>query len=149
MRRVIFILMIALLPLRGWIGDAMATQMAAHSAVHSASGASAEDRHDRASTPAASHVHESGEPAGHDHDAAVSVVGTMPPDCVQHGADSSVDHANTGCENCALCQACSTVALTETGSSAAAAFVIGPVPRASATQFASAEPAPGQKPPIS
>jgi hypothetical protein len=153
-RRIVLILMIALLPLRGWMGDAMATQMAAHAAAR-APAEMAVAAHGQADDSAGSGFHHARQQAlldsapntGHeqaDH--------RMPPDCAQHAAEPAGDDeakSEGDCANCAFCQACHTVALTETGPSVGPSFGIEIAPRSAAAQFASADAAPGKKPPIS
>ena len=120
MRYLIVALMIFLLPLRGWTGDAMATHMAV-TAVSSESGAN--------------HIHEKSaqtDCAGH-----------------QGGgqADSSVSNSANG-ETCQACQACHTVALSSNIAADSVLFVAPSPPLVTTAQFTSADTALGQKPPI-
>ncbi len=147
MRRLIFIvIMIALLPLRGWVGDAMATQMALHG---SGQTSVATDGHhgDEVAGPSA-HGPASSQVGQPHHTDDMQATGML-PDCAQHGAEPTGDHAESGCANCAFCQVCHTVALAEIGPSMSPSFSAAPALRTSAVQFASAEAALGQKPPIS
>lgn len=116
MRRWLLLLIVVLLPLRGWMGEAMAAEMLA--------------RH-HAQPPAAVPQSAAGDCAGHHDQAAGSQA------------------ADTHDAACAACQACSTLALAF-GHPLVPATPYGaapPVPVAVA--FASAEPAPADKPPIS
>lgn len=124
MRRWFVLLLIALLPLRGWVGEAMAGEMLG--------------QHVAAAT--AKQV----QAVLHDcmgHEAAAS-----------NGSDASMQDtqsASGDCPTCASCQVCSTVVLSvDAARVPAAAFGNTLVPRMG-TRFASAEPAPAFKPPIS
>lgn len=143
MRHLIFALMIALLPLRGWMGDAMATQMAVQAL-------------QTAQAPAGLLVGDepasSGLTAQH-HGAAASFAVGMASDCATHVSDDSASggaaSVDANCENCPACQACHTVALSAVEHRQAAHAPPGPIPGSSMMFFASADPASGQKPPIS
>ena len=123
MRYLVVALMIFLLPLRGWTGDAMATHMAitAVTAVSSETGAT--------------HTHEK----------------SALTDCAGHQgsgqADSSVLKSANG-ETCQACQACHTVALSSNIAADSVLFVAPSPPLVTAAQFTSADTALGQKPPI-
>jgi hypothetical protein len=120
MRRWLLLLIVALLPLRAWVGEAMAAEMLARHQVPAA---------------AATHHADAAECAGHHGEAA--------PAAQQYqGADG---HEAI----CAACQACSTIALAFSQPPLPAA-PYGAAPRVpQAVPFASAEPAPADKPPIS
>uniref|UniRef100_UPI0040361CB4 hypothetical protein n=1 Tax=Polaromonas sp. TaxID=1869339 RepID=UPI0040361CB4 len=131
--------MIALLPIRGWVGDVMATEMASPQAVQL----------HHATEMVAAQAHGTGAEAHVDH-ASPDVSATTPaPDCAGHGAGDSLPVANGFCASCAVCQACHTVALSPLMSSTPSARVPPALPRAPAARFASAIAALGQKPPIS
>jgi hypothetical protein len=162
MRRPLFLLMIALLLLRGWAGEAMATDMAAGhmqrtqhvqwapkiqnainniadsrltdwAGVNSGSEVTSQMAHTDQSA-----VAESSNCAGHGE------VPAVPP------SEASQQQAGSGaCELCAACQACHTVALSPDAFSTASSSSPATLPRSSAAQFASAPAALGQKPPIS
>ena len=136
MRRLLFILLIALLPLRGWVGDAMAIGMAAQQ-VRMASISAALDAH---APLEETHGHQA---ANTDTDAVYA------NEC--HGATGgATSHsADSDCESCAVCQACHTVALSSAASDALARLAPAVPPQTVVAQFASAEAALGQKPPIS
>jgi hypothetical protein len=124
MRRWFVLLMIALLPLRGVVGDAMAADMmskhlaAAQSAVES-------------------------ETAHHG----------MDPDCMGHShadadeGSSAVDASP--CPTCASCQVCSSVALAFALYADVTPVFAQPRPISAQAMFTSADPATGFKPPIS
>lgn len=138
MRPLFFALMIALLPLRGWMGDAMAMEMASQQIFAMQSIASNEE-----STGASGHLHvNSEEPHTECHGhagAAADVNVSESPDSAMH------DHCNT----CGACQICHTIAVTAmTGMMVESAMphVLRP---AGGIQFASAVSAPHLKPPIS
>lgn len=141
--------MIVLLPLRGWMGDAMATQMAAHAAMQAP--AATEAPFGNASTPAELSADM---PAGGmaSHSMTGEALDEIASNCMGHNMQGSQDppgKTENTCGSCSLCQACHTLALTNAGTAARLVFVDGTMPRAKSAQFASAEAALGQKPPIS
>ncbi|WP_156404496.1 hypothetical protein [Curvibacter sp. PAE-UM] len=120
-------LMIALLPLRGWVGDVMAMEKVsgALSSVHAA-----ESMHQGQHEAQPCHEH-----AGDAHAAPTGV------------DDSS--HAGGDCASCTVCQICHSVALTSLLPLVTAAALPTVAPHTHAVLHASAERAPGFKPPIS
>lgn len=143
MRILLLALMIALLPLRGWVGDAMAMEMVA-SALHG--GENAIDfvatHADKTRVEARFESH----PVPMDH-----------ADCPGHMAmaTSSDNPANdphqvhaADCATCAACQICHTVALTPVAWHIGTYALPAVQPQASSHHFASAERVPGFKPPI-
>ena len=120
MRRFLFILMIALLPLRGWMGEAMATEMAAMNIV------AAQATNMRSTADLSENINMS--------------------DCDMHKtAKAESSEMNSTCTHCQACHA--------TG--LASAVQITPIdqvqyaqPLAQNSQFASANIAHSQKPPI-
>ena len=145
MRPLFFALMIALLPLRGWLGDAMATEMAVMQIGHAqaaerrvagyqGSTASAE------STQAAHHempVAQAGHDCGEAAAAAVSGAGD---------AGDSGDGHGVSCQSCGVCHTLALSRAFEASSPAASAVSLS---SSRTAPFASAEAALGQKPPIS
>lgn len=134
MRHLLLALLIALLPLRGLVGDAMAMQMLAP-AGHAMDGA-------EAAAPA------------HGHDdlptQAADDAGPCPGHMAQAPDDAAPTHAGTAeCGTCTACQICHTVALAVRDVPEAALAVAPSPPRAGGERFASVTPAPGLKPPIS
>lgn len=139
MRTLLLALMIALLPIRGWLGDAMAVEMVRHS------------------LPAASLVAQEASPASvavdaHCHEAMEAAdSGDMSTMAHHHddgnGSDHGTDHQ--GCGTCTACQVCHTVALGGTPLIDIVHSAPQAPPAAHAARFASAEPVPGLKPPIS
>lgn len=139
MRPLLFVLLIALLLLRGWTGDAMANDMALASLQH--------PHQAQQSTPEIIATHTHGESAGahFDHENA-------PPaahGCDGHAAEHAVTADSGHCQSCNACQACNSAALTQPATGANPVFNPGTPPRAGVARFASAEAALGQKPPIS
>ena len=134
MRRLAIALMIALLPLRGWVGDAMAMEMAAATLEQPA----------QAIESGAVHTHDSRFAADLDTQAA------MHADCPGH-ADSHAETAQTSsnCGSCAACQICHAVALAPSFPHLAPAPLSAERPRTAGPDFASADRAQGIKPPIS
>ncbi len=120
-RLVLLLILIALVPLRAWSGDAMAIQMAAPSHASSAKAA--------AGPPAAhSNCHETqAEPA---------------PAPQTHNTQDS-------CATCASCQACFTVAMVMPAMQPATQALPHGLPEAASAEFTSAILALGHKPPIS
>lgn len=129
MRRFIFILMIALLPLRGWMGEAMATEMASVklSAVKSVKMTS-ETR------------------ISHAQNIANAELPAVLSSCDTH-LDKTVDQ-NSKVESCTHCQACHAAALIETVQTADLHPRINLMPHDFVTQLSSADRQLSQKPPI-
>ncbi len=134
MRRWFFVLLILLLPLRGWIGDAMATQMAMPGHHALASGAT---------------LHGDGD-SGPEHVHASAVASTASADCAEHTGGHHIGDAMdaTQCETCAMCQTCHTVAVLQPASLPTVAQISPRSPPAAMRAFASAERALFLKPPI-
>lgn len=126
--------MIALLPLRGWVGDAMAMDMAAASMALPASAAESAADHAAAS------------PVATEMDAA----NEAHADCLTHAPAQDGELAATShCDACSACQLCHAFALTAAVLPLAPAQPsTGRLPGA-APFFVSAERAPDIKPPIS
>lgn len=137
MRHLIFALMIALLPLRGWVGDAMATDMASTHARQVAIKTIAESQQ---GIRAASHF---------EHNASMQDATQAAPDCAGHDQEDTSSAAIGQCESCPACQACHTVALSPAAARLPLVFHAFPLPPAATYLFASADAALGQKPPIS
>lgn len=139
MRALLFVLMITLLLLRGWTGDAMANDMALASLQH--------PHQTQQSTikKIAAHAHGMSAEAIFDHESAVPAT----HGCAGHAAEDAAPAADGHCQSCDVCQACHSVALTPAALGAAPVFGSRTQPRAKAARFASAEAAPGHKPPIS
>ena len=139
MRHLFLIIMIALLPLRGWVSDAMATGMAA---------TQAQQTQTVATKILATHAY-AASPKGHlDLETMMTAANPTAADCSGHALAAEGHAADTHCESCSICQACHTVGLTPTAAGVSAVFNIGTLPRAAAAQFASASTALGEKPPI-
>ena len=123
MRLLVLVLAIVLLPLRGWLGDAMmlapVQQVATGHAMHAMPSASEHDMH-------AAHT-------------------AMGPAATHDGTDSA-HAAHTTCDTCQFCHSVAVTAWPEVPMPAAAP-AHGPI--AGAMRFASAEAAQGFKPPIS
>lgn len=137
MRHLFLALMVVLLPLRGWVGDAMAMELlgtalpqpAAMHAMHD--GTRGSDAQTDAGQPIALHA-----------------------DCPGHAGAANVPaddaaHASTDCATCSACQICHSVGLTPIVPQLAAAPLTASQPQGHALHFSSAERAPGFKPPIS
>ena len=147
MRIFLLALMIVLLPLRGWMGDAMATSMA--------TGMAASNLHQEVATKTvATHAHETEvesteKHAHHETDAQHSTQAQQ--DCAGHSsaqADQSTQINDGHCGSCQVCQVCHSVALSPAAVMVAAAFNAFALPHTATAQFTSAQLALRQKPPI-
>jgi hypothetical protein len=120
MRRFIFILMIALLPLRGWMGEAMATEMATMNLIAAQA----------INTPATADLTDSN-----------SMV-----DCDMHKTKTADNKpAKVLCTHCQACHATGLISTVQITSFDKVRYA---QPLAQASQFASASIAHSQKPPI-
>jgi hypothetical protein len=150
MRHLLLALLIALLPLRGWVGDAMATQMAAGHIQHSQTQQYSQQhgqQHDAAKTIADDQDNMLA--AAHfDHEEATQALQAAEPDCAGHNTGESIHAADGHCESCAACQACNAVALSLTGPDLSPVFISLALSLPAADPFASADAALRQKPPI-
>lgn len=127
MRHLLLVLMIALMPMRGWAGDLMAVEMATQRVAVTDGNAAA-----------ASALH--ADCAGHSHAETAAATDSAEPQDV---------HAGAHCNTCIACQVCSSTALVvQTGLTSVSTVSHG-VPPIAGAAFTSAEPAPGFKPPIS
>lgn len=132
MRTLFLALMIALLPLRGWVGDVMAVELSTQSrAAHHAAPAPAPTGHHEAHAAGATH---------HGHTMADAAAPCASPDEEQGLAD---------CAGCTVCQICHSVALAPVLPELPPAVLPTAVPASSQPLYASAERALGDKPPIS
>ncbi len=122
MRRFIFILMIVLLLLRGWMGEAMATEMAAITIV------AAKASNTLAIAELSSTIIKS--------------------DCDMHAGMKKDNSESKSKQSCTHCQACHATGLVRTVEINSILPVQLAQPLAFSSQFASANIALGQKPPI-
>lgn len=136
MRRALFSLLIALLLLRGWTGDAMATQMALADAVPAAGAAHG-----------AAHAHLDDHAPAQRHGAAwIASALSSHGDCTDHVGPADLAQ-EADCPTCTLCQACHTVAITLPPLDLAAMTPPVSRPAAGTPRFASADRALALKPP--
>jgi hypothetical protein len=136
MRPLVLALMIVLLPLRGWAGDAMVTQMA--SAVI-------------ATQTAASLAHETLDRTYFDDQNQTLVAAPVKPDCHEQVAshqETDQTESNDHCGTCLSCQACHTIAVLSSPLEVSASFASPSLRPSRAVAFTSAASALGQKPPI-
>lgn len=126
MRRWLLVLMVLLLPLRGWVGEAMAGQVLQERVAHVHQ------------VPAAA-VH--ADHAGHHGQGAAS---THPGADDHHGLLPS---AHGDCGSCAACQVCSSVALSPSPPVIATGSFSQPPPETVQRAYTSAEPLLAFKPP--
>ena len=137
MRHLILALMIVLLPLRGWAGDAMVTQMA-----------SAEI----AIQTGASHAHQMLDRTSFDDQNQTSAAAPAKLDCHEQVAshqEADKTASNDHCGTCQACQACHSVAVLSSPLEVSASFTSPSLHPTRAVAFTSAAAALGQKPPIS
>jgi hypothetical protein len=131
MRRWLLLVMVLLLPLRGWVGEAMASEML--------------QQHVAAVAQQVAPAHEHGAYQGHDH--------RHGHDCDEHAhaapadADPAQPQASADCPTCAGCQACSSPALSPAVPVTAAGGFSQPRPHTVQLAYTSAEPAVALKPP--
>ena len=154
MRIFLFALMIALLPLRGFAGDVMATemaiQMAAPATAERSQPYSGPSPHADATKNVAAHADHSGASGhfdSHHETAAAQEAATTANACAGHVAAEQC-HSSDNHGSCQACQACHTVALSLALNPVQPVFASSTLPHLAAAQFASAEAALGQKPPI-
>lgn len=137
MVRWFLVLLIALLPLRGWVGEAMAGQMLQQQLAELSHSAPAPSAH---RTPAFTHDDCLGHGEAAERAAQAQAAAAERPDPAFHA----------GCLTCAACQVCSAVALLALPAAATgSAELPQAVPQSRAWTVASAEPAGVFKPPIS
>ena len=153
-RVLLIIVMIALLPLRGWAGEVMATEMASSQVVRA-----------HAQTEYATELVASGIRINWDTtdlEDKKTAFGAQNPifetnhtktsamhDCEGLAKADEAGPADAHCDSCSACQACHTVALSTEAVSLNLTFSSRTLPRPAAADFASAAAALGQKPPIS
>ena len=162
MRHLILVLMILLLPLRGWAGDAMATDMA----VGAMNGLQVAQK---PRTPVATEIiamnvqgkgataHFHAENADHHASGDLQIVAKVASshDCADMQTALFDSHhaveggSTTDCGVCPSCQACHTVALSLKSEKTASVFNPQAQPHIAGHKFASADAALSQKPPIS
>ena len=148
MRYLVLLVMIVLLPLRGWAGDSMATQMAMPKAMTvSVSQIAIESGVAKANKNWAKNTFEhqkQNKPDCHENTAGPSAVEVT----ASHGAGSNHGENFQGnCQACQACQACHTAALLP-ALLEISANSSSPQMHATHTAFTSAAAALGQKPPI-
>ena len=130
MRHLLLVLMIALLPVRGWAVDMMALSMATRQ-LNAIENVTAE-----AINPRATGQFESEKQAG------------MPADCPMQ-VQTTGDAGTAGCHSCNTCQLCMAVVTGYPMTPVAATSLPQATPVIDSISFSSAERAPGFKPPIS
>ena len=137
-------LMIMLLPLRGWLGDAMATEMAGKAVPAM--------QQQVAAKIIAVHAHETSDANHFSHETAAPETSQAVLDCAGHSSVEALQPTASNdehCGSCQVCQVCHTVALSPPAVLLIAAFQAPGLLRAGAAQFTSAQVALRQKPPIS
>ena len=145
MRHFVLALMIVLLPLRGWAGDAMATQMASN-AIAMESGAA---RAHEMSAGATFYSQKEYAEASHAVPHAVSDCHELPAAQPTGQGEAATAATSDHCGTCQACQACHTVALSPSAPTETASSTPPQLRPTHAAAFTSAAAALGQKPPIS
>ena len=138
MRRLILAVMIVLLPLRGWIGDAMALEAATGAPV--------------AIQSIAVDVHPTLEVTHFEADSGRQDLRAGPGHCPDHAsAPAEGDDSDTSANGhaCTVCQVCHSVAMSADAAPLPTLPLPVLAPAMSFARFTSALPAPGLKPPIS
>jgi hypothetical protein len=138
MRHLILAVMIVLLPLRGWIGDAMALE--------------AVTGNPAAIQSIAIDVHPTLEITHFEDDSGRQDLRAGPGHCPDHAsAPASGDDSDTSAHGqaCTVCQVCHTVAMSVDAAPLPALPLPVLAPATALPRFTSALPAPGLKPPIS
>lgn len=145
MRFFVLALLMVLLPLRGWTGDAMATDMAVSGA--------AQQIHQTTNAAAKADSHQGHE--GHSNHAAhetLTEVTASTTDCLIHAdcdQTHNAGHSAGDCESCSACQACHNVPLLVDSDELKSRVNSLWTPTEAVDPFASADAAHDQKPPIS
>lgn len=137
MRHLFLILLIALLPLRGAISDAMATGMV-----------TAQVQQQTAAEMVSVDAHEDGVQTHQDIKTVVADISRTAADCSGHSSGGDEHADDTHCNSCSLCQACHMVVLLPTAGDVIIALNPNTLPGAVIAQFDSAEHALSKKPPI-
>ena len=150
MRRWLLMVMVLLLPLRAWVGEAMAGQMQQqHGAIVSAL---ADDPARTGIAPASGHDHDSARvhSGNHAHAHDCDHAQANAP-AVDDGAPLGNGHTNghADCPTCASCQVCSSVALATMDWPSGPIASSHPRPQAAPSSYASAESSLAYKPPRS
>ena len=142
MRLLLLIVTIALLPLRGWVGDVMAMEMASGQLNATKNGASS-SYYPR--TVAGIPIN-SGKQHSECHELVAAAVA---PDAGVYTTELPSEAAHGDCGNCSACQICQTAAVIGVIRTNVDATLPPFLQPDGHTQFASATPAPRLKPPIS
>ena len=150
--------MIAMLPLRGWTGEVMATEMASSQVARVQLQTQVQTKSAIESGAARAYIYWSKRTFDNEK---VSFLAQNQPsdtqnanttamhDCEGHASAVDAASADAPCDSCSTCQACHTIALAPPAALSSLPFSANDVPRAKAAYFASANIALGQKPPIS
>jgi len=142
MRLFVLALMMVLLPLRGWTGDAMATDMASQQMYQTT--ASKADAHEGHQNHEAHSNH-----ANHETLTEVTASSAHGLSHADFDQTHDADHSAGTCESCSVCQACHNVALLLTSDDLKPFVDTLWTPTELADPYASADAALDQKPPIS
>jgi hypothetical protein len=146
-RRCLLLALLVLLPLRGWAGMVMATEMAAALPMPSAALVQALP-FDQATAAEECHGGHGATPAVNDHQAQIDhgLHEVMAHDAMQD--PSHTQHDSTSCATCVYCQICHTVALAPPLNGLGLSWASASLPWADLPADLSATALPGDNPPI-
>jgi hypothetical protein len=133
MRKFWLALLIVLLPLRGWMGDAMALEPVHQAAMQQAA----------AQEPCPGHEHPHDHPMAMDSDIADFSDAAF----MNHGSDDTLTHT-LGCDDCKVCQLCHGTALSLLPASLYLPHLPRSAPQSQPVRLSSVAIAPTHKPPI-
>jgi hypothetical protein len=154
MRRLLLILMISLLPLRGWVGDVMAVEMSTAAAAQKANATELVANYVYPTLARGQFDGKNAVPAHLECPGHAAAAAGPTADSTSAGASvdvvASADDAPNGhCNTCSVCQICHSVALASAVVVYLPNFTANTLPFTGSTRFASAFTALSQKPPIS
>lgn len=154
MRVFLFVLMVVLMPLRGWVSDAMATSMAAAEVASSAHSAMAiKNIASKAENIGANGVFylKNKVTTGHQlHQSQISGdLHAAATDCAGHSDALDLTAGGEACGTCAACVACQLSAIQLSPAISQASSLPRPALLLALRDYSSADMALGQKPPIS
>jgi hypothetical protein len=146
-RRCLLLALLVLLPLRGWAGMVMATEMATALPMSSVAPVQALPV-DQATVAEECHGGHGATPAVNDHRAPIDhgLHETMAHDAAQD--PSHTQHDSSPCASCVYCQICHTVALAPPLNGLGLSWASASLPWGDLPADLSATPLPGDKPPI-
>ncbi|MBP7565214.1 MAG: hypothetical protein KA795_04335 [Burkholderiaceae bacterium] len=163
LRLALMLVVMAMLLARGWMGQAMAMEMAMNPATAHASTprgmapahhAAASGGHDAAAQASSGHAHVITAVEPPPCHGSATLMAQATPDAPEshhtsHATSQEDSHDTSHCGTCTLCQVCHSVAMTDDAATGSPFALPQAAPLQPAPRFASAEPHQGFKPPIS